>query len=204
MDSEEGNLIIMNSYNQWTDDNLTIDGFYAESDYEYATTLPGATQVTTTQEENLLNNSSSNTNMQRSRLQSPQDILYVFLPPNPNSSSASAPPRSLNAKQDFDEYRDFHFKCMGLRSSKGNNMMIANFRSVLHALAGIKVSSEHDQVNKEQLYRMMYSVVAAHLVNNCHKLIGNSYDVFAKIPDVKVPEFILPKLQLTFDNYSIE
>jgi hypothetical protein len=193
----------MNSYRQWTEDNLTIDGFYADPEVEYVQSEPEDTQVNTTQENNLLNNSSSNSNMQRSKFQSPANLLGVFLPPNPNDSSASAPPRPLNAIEDYDEYKNFHYKCMGLKSQKGKNMMINNYRSVLHALAGIKVSSEEDQTNKETLYRMMYSIVAAHLANNCHKLIGNTFNVFAKVPEVKVPDFIIPKLQLTTENYTI-
>jgi hypothetical protein len=49
----------------------------------------------------------------------------------------------------------------------------------------------------------MYSIVATHLANNCHKLIGNTFNVFAKAPEVKVPDYIIPKLQLNTENYPI-
>jgi hypothetical protein len=131
----------MNSYRQWSDANLTIDGFYAEHEEEY---VPEDTQVNTTQENNLLNNSSSNNDnnrnaSSRNRFQSPENLLGVFLPENPDSSYSSSAPvtaRPINAKEDYDEYKNFHFKCMGLRANKGKSMMINNYRSVLHALSG--------------------------------------------------------------------
>jgi hypothetical protein len=52
--------------------------------------------------------------------------------------------RPLNDKEDYDEYKDFYHKFMGLNSSKGKTMMINNYKSVIHALVGIKVSGEEN------------------------------------------------------------
>jgi hypothetical protein len=123
-------------------DNLNIDGLYAESEKENAQSEPEDTQVNTSQENNLINNLSSNRNSSsRNRFQLPENLLGLFLPENLNSSSPAAPvtSRSINAKEDYNEYKDLNYKCMGSRANKGNIMMINNYKSVLRA--GIIVSS---------------------------------------------------------------
>jgi hypothetical protein len=50
---------------------------------------------------------------------------------------------------------------------------------------------------------MLYGLVNAHLARNARMLIVNTFHVFDKLPEVKVPEFIIPCLTPTFDSYTI-
>jgi hypothetical protein len=215
VDDTPGNCILMNSWRQWPRNrsnqhylNNTIDGFYADHDKEYEEEPTQPTQLMSTAELNMLNNSNKRkrTPVVQS-FSSPSDQIEI--PPINSSSAAAAAADSSNkrskltkSKDDYDPYLELHHTCTHARGTKGMSILADNYVSVMHALACEFIARNMGVLESSEKYLNAYNNAAVNVANNGRVLLGNAFNVFARLPDMKIPAIILPQLELSDENYS--
>jgi hypothetical protein len=206
---ELGNTFNMNKYGQWSHLNETNDGFYADFNKEVLPEEEVTTQIMSSQEAAALFDAGANKNNESfSSPQAASNNLYQKANTGESSSSsvpsvsAPRPPLKKGANV-YDEYYEMHMKCIYGKSNKGMNVLINNYKAVLHALCGCKVSSELGPVSSADKYLNCYNVAYSNLSNHGRVLLGNTYGIFEKLPNYEIPPQVLAQLQLNSDNYSI-
>jgi hypothetical protein len=192
----------MNSFRQWTELNETIDGFYADHEKEYEEEQLEPTQINSTEELSMLNNSKKDKNSSVTPLFSSPDSSIQIPPLNSSSAGVQRPKLSKN-KDEYDPYLELHLTCIHARGNKGMQILADNYIAVLHAIAGSTIANNYPQIDSKEKYLNAYNCAAVNIANYGRVLLGTPFNIFVKLPNMEIPPFVLDQLELNDENYKI-
>jgi hypothetical protein len=114
VESGSGNLIHMNSIRQFTDQNNTIDGFYAEHEKEYEADSVVPTQLNPEFPDSYFESEKNSSSRVLASFNTPQvsDDINDTNPRDIGYSSSSFSPVPFGGMQEHDEYLTLHYKCL--------------------------------------------------------------------------------------------
>jgi hypothetical protein len=202
-ESSSGKLIHMNSIRQFTDQNNTIDGFYADHDKEYAEDPIVPTQLSPGFSDYILQSDNNHSSRILASFNTPQ-MSNENNPHDIGPSSSSFTPVTFGGIQEHDEYLTLHYKCLsgGKKGKKMSALLVENYRSVIYAMCGCKIFDSYSKMDNDEKYRKTFDFAKSLLENNGRLLIGNTFGIFNKLPDYELPSGFMELLVINMDNYG--